>query len=88
MGTTSIRPITVKDKHHVMHILKNTPEFLPPEVIVAEELIDAFLEEERSSGYHIYVAELDGEIAGYVCYGDTPLNRSNLGFILDCGGQR
>ena len=56
MGTTSVRPITIQDKNHVMHILKNTPEFLPPEVIVAEELIDAFLEEERSSGYHIYVA--------------------------------
>jgi ribosomal protein S18 acetylase RimI-like enzyme len=76
VGTTSIRPITVKDKTHVMHILKNTPEFLPPEVIVAEELIDAFLEEERSSGYHIYVADMDGEIAGYVCYGDTPLTEA------------
>jgi ribosomal protein S18 acetylase RimI-like enzyme len=59
-----------------MHILKNTPEFLPPEVIVAEDLIDAFLEEEQGSGYHIYVADLDGEIAGYVCYGDTPLTEA------------
>jgi len=59
-----------------MHILKNTPEFLPPEVIVAGELIDAFLEEEKSSGYHIYVADMDGEIAGYVCYGDTPLTEA------------
>ncbi|MGP8079011.1 MAG: GNAT family N-acetyltransferase [Dehalococcoidales bacterium] len=76
MDTASVRPITVKDKAHVMHILKNTPEFLPPEVIVAEELIDAFLEEEQRSGYHIYVADLDGEIAGYVCYGDTPLTEA------------
>jgi ribosomal protein S18 acetylase RimI-like enzyme len=59
-----------------MHILKNTPEFLPPEVIVAADLIDAFLEEEQGSGYHIYVADLDGEIAGYVCYGDTPLTEA------------
>jgi len=59
-----------------MRILRNTPEFLPTEVLIAEELIDAFLEEQKTSGYYIYVAELDGEIAGYVCYGDTPLTEA------------
>jgi len=61
-----------KDKTHVMHILKNTPEFLPPEVIVAGELIDAFLEEEKSSGYHIYVADMDGELPA-MSVTETPL---------------
>jgi ribosomal protein S18 acetylase RimI-like enzyme len=76
VGTTSIRPLTIKDKHHVMHILQNTPEFLPPEVVIAEELIDAFLEDEKTSGYYIYIAEHEGEIAGYVCYGNTPLTEA------------
>ena len=76
MGTTSIRPLTAKEKSAVMRILHSTPEFLPPEVVIAEELIDAFLEEQKASGYYIYVAELDGEIAGYVCYGDTPLTEA------------
>jgi ribosomal protein S18 acetylase RimI-like enzyme len=59
-----------------MRILQSTPEFLPPEVVIAEELIDAFLEDEKTSGYYIYIAEHDGEIAGYVCYGNTPLTEA------------
>jgi ribosomal protein S18 acetylase RimI-like enzyme len=42
-------------------------------VIVAEELIDAFITSSQESGYHILVAETDGKVAGYVCYGETPL---------------
>jgi ribosomal protein S18 acetylase RimI-like enzyme len=76
VGTTSIHPLSFKDKPAVMHILQATPEFLPPEVVIAEELIDAFLEDQKASGYHIYIAELDGEVAGYVCYGDTPLTEA------------
>ena len=54
-------------------ILHSTPEFLPREVVVAEELIDAFLTSPGESGYHILVAETEGKIAGYICYGNTPL---------------
>lgn len=54
-------------------ILHSTPEFLPHEVVVAEELIDAFLTKSMESGYHILVAEMDSKIVGYVCYGETPL---------------
>jgi ribosomal protein S18 acetylase RimI-like enzyme len=61
------------DKPAVMHILRNTPEFLPFEVVVAEELIDAYLESPGGTGYHILVAETDGQVRGYVCYGPTPL---------------
>ncbi|HEX9896655.1 MAG TPA: GNAT family N-acetyltransferase [Dehalococcoidales bacterium] len=56
-----------------MTILRSTPEFLPREVVVAEELIDAFLSSPQESGYYILVAETDGKVAGYICYGETPL---------------
>lgn len=56
-----------------MTILHSTPEFLPREVVIAEELIDAFLTSPQKSGYFILVAEIDGKVAGYVCYGETPL---------------
>lgn len=59
-----------------MSILNNTPEFLPFELVVAEELIDAYIESPKESGLHIMVAEVNGEIAGYVCYGHTPLTES------------
>jgi ribosomal protein S18 acetylase RimI-like enzyme len=61
------------DKSTVMAILHSTPEFLPREVVVAEELIDSFLTSPQESGYHILVAETDGKVMGYICYGETPL---------------
>ena len=61
------------DKPAVMHILQNTPEFKPSEVIIAEELIDSFLHDGSASGYSILVAEEILYIYGYICFGDTPL---------------
>jgi ribosomal protein S18 acetylase RimI-like enzyme len=56
-----------------MKILKNTPEFKPSEVVVAEELIDYYLHDPAGSGYHFLIAEADTEVGGYICYGPTPL---------------
>lgn len=68
-----IRPMSPEDKTAVMRILKATPEFTPGEVIVAEELIDSYLTDPVGSGYYIQVAEVNSEIAGYICWGLTPL---------------
>jgi len=62
-----------EDKSAVMKILQATPEFTPGEVIVAEELIDYYLTDLVGSGYLIEVAEVDSKIAGYICWGLTPL---------------
>jgi GNAT superfamily N-acetyltransferase len=56
-----------------MKILRRTPEFKPAEVVVAEEVIDSYLRDPHDSGYYTLVAELDSAIAGYICYGPTPL---------------
>jgi ribosomal protein S18 acetylase RimI-like enzyme len=56
-----------------MKILQNTPEFKPSEVVVAEEVIDSYLCDPHGSGYHVFVAEADSAVAGYICYGPTPL---------------
>lgn len=42
-------------------------------MVVAEEVIDSYLHDPRGSGYHTLVAESDSTIAGYICYGPTPL---------------
>ena len=73
MNITDIRPLSRADKTAVMMILRSTPEFLPREIVVAEELIDAFLSDGIDSGYHILVSLTDGKISGYVCYGETPM---------------
>lgn len=60
------------DKPALMRILRNTPEFRPFEVAVAEEVIDAYLTDPQGTGYFTLVAEDDEKVAGYVCYGETP----------------
>jgi ribosomal protein S18 acetylase RimI-like enzyme len=64
--------MVAQDKRALMQILKNTPEFKPFEVSVAEELIDYYLSDGVKSGYNIQIAEDDGAVAGYVCFGETP----------------
>lgn len=74
--TLNIRLMTGADKTAIMHILHDTPEFKPAEVLVAEELLDWYLQDPAGSGYHVLVAEIGGSVAGYVCYGPTPLTES------------
>jgi ribosomal protein S18 acetylase RimI-like enzyme len=68
-----VRTMTARDKREVMEILRDTPEFKPIEVHIAEELIDAYLDQGLNSGYFILVGTVDSRVAGYICYGPTPL---------------
>lgn len=69
----NIRPMIQEDKRHIMQILRNTPEFKPPELAVAEEVIDSYLSDPCQSGYHILVGEFGSVVVGYICFGPTPL---------------
>lgn len=69
----NLRPMVRDDKPAIMQILRETPEFLPEEVPVAEEVCDAYLADPSASGYHVFVAEVSSGVAGYICYGPTPL---------------
>jgi hypothetical protein len=71
--TVKIRAIHSDDKPALMKILRDTREFKPVEVAVAEEVIDSCLKDPINSGYHTLIAEDNSEIAGYICYGPTPL---------------
>lgn len=71
--TLNVRPMVATDRQPVTHILKTTTEFKPIEVTVAEELIDAYLEKNKVSGYSLLVAEENKTVMGYICFGDTPL---------------
>ena len=67
--------MTGEDKPAILKILKNTPEFEPHEVVIAEEVIDSYLHDPAGSGYHILVAEIGSSTLGYICYGATPLTK-------------
>jgi GNAT superfamily N-acetyltransferase len=62
-----------KDRPALVKILRRTPEFKPAEVLVAEEVIDSFLDDPQESGYHVLIAESEATVVGYICYGPTPL---------------
>ena len=68
-------------------MLHNTPEFKPSEVAVAEEVIDSYLENPLSSGYNILVAEDSSTLAGYVCYGPTPLTEGTWDIYWEAVAQ-
>ncbi|MBI4304008.1 MAG: GNAT family N-acetyltransferase [Chloroflexi bacterium] len=72
----NIRPTTGTDKPAIMQILRNTPEFKPVDVAVAEELVDCYLNY-TDSGYYVLVAEVGSAIAGYICYGPAPLTEGS-----------
>lgn len=87
---TGIRPMTAADKAAVMNTLRTLPEFTPEEVEVAEEVIDSYLQKSLSSGYHIFVAEAASSVAGYVCYGPTPMTEGTWDMYwlaVDAGRQ-
>lgn len=65
-----------KDRAALARLLRDTPEFKPFEVTVAEEVIDACLNDPEKSGYITLVAEDEPGIAGYLCYGPTPCTKS------------
>ena len=67
------RAMTSADKIEIMEILKSTTAFTREDVRVAEEVIDAYLSDAQGSGYFIDIGELEGRVAGYLCYGPTPL---------------
>lgn len=74
--SVKIRPVVAGDRPEIIRILEGTQAFTPDDVQVAIELIDCYLEGGISSGYRLWLTEIDGQITGYICYGPTPLTIS------------
>ncbi len=72
-----IRPVTAADRRGLDAVLRSDTTFRADEIAVALELVDAAIA--RTDDYCVQVAELagapalTGEVAGYVCYGPTPM---------------
>jgi len=57
-------------------MLRKMPEFKPPEVTVAEEVLYSYHNDAVRSGYYVFVADIDSIVVGYICYGPTPLTEA------------
>ncbi|ADJ26298.1 GCN5-related N-acetyltransferase [Dehalogenimonas lykanthroporepellens BL-DC-9] len=71
------RAIKPADMEPCRRILRRTAEFNSEELRVAEEVLDGCLIDAAVSGYNGLIAEVDNVVAGFVCYGPTPLTRGN-----------
>ena len=67
-----IRPAAQKDRERIHEILLATGRFTDEEVRCAMELVDESLTCPDKGDYVVQVAENE-TVAGYVCYGPTPL---------------
>lgn len=71
-----IRPINPGDRSRIYEIVTAAGNFSDHEIAIAMELVDESLQKGEESGYIIVVAEMPEAaaiIAGYACYGPTPL---------------
>jgi len=61
--------VTPDDPAVVRRLAESTRFFTPAEVDVAEELVLERLAKGDASGYHFIFADMDGQTAGYACFG-------------------
>ncbi len=69
----AVRAARADDRAAIVGAIGSDVTFRPDEVAVAEELVDAGLD--GSTDYLLRVAELDGAVVGYLCFGRTPMTR-------------
>ena len=67
-----IREAQVMDRSSVIDIVKATNFFRPVEVDIACEVFDDAAMNKPGCTYQSYVAEIDGQVAGWICFGATP----------------
>lgn len=67
-----IRPLEGKDREPLASLIRRIETFSQEEVGVATELVDLALQP-NNPDYKILVADRDGTLVGYVCYGPTPM---------------
>lgn len=66
------RGLTAADRQAIRRLLVASGFFNPEELEVALELVDDRLELSDASHYRFLVAEVDGAVVGYACWGPIP----------------
>ncbi len=73
-----LRPLSPADREPLLALLRSIESFTPDEVDVAMELVDVALNQSDQKDYEFVIAGLDGEVAGYVCFGPTPMTEGTF----------
>jgi ribosomal protein S18 acetylase RimI-like enzyme len=70
--TAILRRLQARDRPEIEELIASDGLFVPEERTVALELVDAAIAQ-PSGDYRVLLAELEGRVAGYICYGPTPM---------------
>jgi len=68
-----IRAVRPGDLNGILGLARRTGVFTSEEVAVVKELVEAELKNPRQRDYHSLVAEADGHVVGFACYGPAPM---------------
>lgn len=80
---TRIRPTVRADALAILRIARSEPLFSREDREVVEELLLEFLDDPHGD-YIFLSAVADGELAGFACYGPTPLTRGTYDLYWIC----
>lgn len=69
----TLRTLRPGDRDEVARVLGSTSAFQPHEIAVGLELVDESLDPGPSTDYGWFLAERDGRVVGFACYGPVPL---------------
>ena len=65
------------DEHRIRRLAAATGFFYDDEVLIAGELAEERLAKGEASGYRFVLAEEEGQLLGYVCFGPIPCTRAS-----------
>jgi ribosomal protein S18 acetylase RimI-like enzyme len=67
-----IREIKTDDREKIILLIRATKNFSDAEIVIAEELIDICTGQPEQKDYFAYVADVSGQVAGFLLLGPTP----------------
>jgi GNAT superfamily N-acetyltransferase len=70
-----IRPTQSEDADSLLRLAGAEPLFSEEEAATVAELLEAYLEQDDQGDYFFLSAVEDGQLAGFACYGPTPLTQ-------------
>jgi GNAT superfamily N-acetyltransferase len=81
---TSVRKTARADAPAILRLAAAEPLFSREDREVVDELLAEYLEESEPGDYRFLTAVEDGRIAGFACYGPTPLTRGTYDLYWIC----